>query len=193
LEESGLLGAFFPSLSPWIHGNSHGLTLLHENLEWLDRLCRSGTPPSPALFLAALFGPSLEEAALARHREGIPYQQAVDETCAILMEEISRVVCVPGRVGGRLRAILALQPSLHRMPPRRPASLANRPEFGDALTYLRLAAETRGEHRASLEWWDAFLLRAPSVACPEPPTNEGPAKRRRKRRRRHRRARQTAA
>ena len=193
MEKSGLLAALFPSLNRWIYGNGHRLRLLHANLEWLDHLYRSGTPPLPALFLTALFGPSLEEAALARHRDGIPRQQALDQTCAILMEEISAAVCVPGRVGARLRAILALQPSLQRKPPRRPASLARRPEFGDALAYLRLAAETRGEHRASLEWWDVFLLDAPSAAASEPPSDEAPTKRRRKRRRRHRRPRQTAA
>jgi poly(A) polymerase len=192
LEKSGLLAALFPSLGRWIYGNSHRLTLLDANLEWLDRLCRSGTPPTPALFLAALFGPSLEETALARHRDGIPRQQALDKTCAIFMEEISRAVCIPGRVGGRLRAALALQPSLQRMPPRRPVSSVGRPEFQEALAYLRLTAETRGEHRATLEWWDAFLLEAPSVACSEPPTDEDPRKRRRKKRRRHRRAHKAA-
>ncbi len=192
LEESGLLAALFPSLSRWIYGNSRRLALLHANLEWLDRLCRNGTPPSPVAFLTALFGPSVEEGALARHRDGIPRQQALDETCAIFMEEISEAVCIPRRVGDRLRAILALQPSLHRIPPRRPASLVSRPEFGDALAYLRLAAEAKREYRTALEWWDAFLLQAPSAACAEPSTNEAPTKRRRKRRRRHRRPRQTA-
>jgi poly(A) polymerase len=192
LEKSGLLGALFPSLGRWIYGNGHRLALLDANLDWLDRLYVSGTPLTPALFLAALFGPPLEEAALARHRDGIPRQQALDQACAILMVEISGAVCIPGRVGGRLRAILALQPSLHRMPPRRPASLAGRPEFGDALTYLRLTTEIRREHRASLEWWDAFLLEGPSVASSEPPADEGPAKKGKKRRRKRRRARQTA-
>ena len=193
LEGSGLLAALFPGLSRWIYGNGHRAALLEANLEWLDRLYRSGTPQGPALFLAALFGPFLEEAAQTRHRDGIPRQQAMDKTCALFMAEISGTVCVPGRVGGRLRALLALQPSLHRIPPRRPASLAGRPEFGDALAYLRLTAETKTEHRASLEWWDAFLSEAPSIVCSEPPTDEGRTNRRRKRRRRHRRPRQTAA
>jgi poly(A) polymerase len=193
LERSGLLAALFPSLSGWIYGNSHRLTLLDANLEWLDGLCRSGTPPTLALFLAALFGPSLEKAALARLRDGVPRPQALDEACAALMEETAKTVCIPGRVGTRLRAILALQHSLHKMAPRRPASVAGRPEFGDALAYLRLATETKREHRASVEWWDAFLLEAPSTASPDAPTDEAPAKRRRKRRRRRRRPGQTAA
>ena len=180
LEKSGLLAALFSSLGRWIYGGSHRLTLLDGE----PRVARSAVPkrhaPTPALFLAALFGPFLEEAAPARHRDGIPRQQALDKTCAFFLQEICMAVSVPGRVGGRLRAALALQPSLHRMPPRRPASVAGRPEFQDALAYLRLAAETRREHRATLEWWDAFLLQAPSVAYSEPPTDEDPTKKTKK-------------
>lgn len=193
LDKSGLLTALFPSLSQWIYGNSHRPTLLQANLECLDQLCRSGTPPSPALFLAALFGPSLEEVVLARHRDSIPHQQALDTVCAIFMEEVCKAAGIPGRVGSQLRAILALQPSLHRMPPRRPSSIVSGPEFADAMAYLRLTAETRRENRTSLEWWDTFLLEVPSVTCSEPPTNEAPVKRRRKRRSKHRHADRTAA
>ena len=193
LEGSGLLAALFPSLSRWIYGSGHRLTMLLSNLAWIDELCRSGTPPSPALFAAALFGPGLEEAALARHREGIPRHQALDEACAILLEEISRAISIPKRVGDRLRTILALQPSLHKMPPRRPASTIARPEFNEALAYLRLSAARRKELRAALEWWEAFLLTAPSPLPPEESAEEAPAKRRGKRRRRRRPRRRTAA
>ncbi|MCG6537844.1 MAG: poly(A) polymerase, partial [Syntrophales bacterium LBB04] len=186
LEKSGLLAALFPSLTRWIYGNSRGVALLDANLECLDQLYRSGTPASPALFLAALFGPSLQDAALARHRDGIPHQQALDAACATFMKEIFKIVSIPGRVGGRLRAILALQAFLHRMPPRRPDSVIARPEFREALAYLRVGVETRGEHRAALQWWDRFLLEAPSVSPSEPLTDEAPAKRRRRKRRRRR-------
>jgi poly(A) polymerase len=193
LEKSGLLAALFPSLTRWTYGNSRRLALLDANLEWLDQLYRSGTPASPALFLAGLFGPGLQDEALALHRDGIPHQQALDATCALFMKEIVQTVSVPGRVGGRLRAILALQASLHRIPSRRPASVIARPEFGEALAYLRIAAETRSEHRTPLQWWDHFLLEVPSVTPSEPPTDEPPAKRRRKRRRKRRGPRKTAA
>jgi poly(A) polymerase len=189
LEKSGLLTALFPGLSRWIYGNNHRLALLDTNLEYLDQQYRNGTPASLALFLAALFGPGLEKAALARHRDSIPRRQALDETCAIFMEEISRTVSIPGRVGNQLRAILALQASLNRMPPQQPASIAGRPEFGEALVYLRLAAETRRECKTSLEWWSTFLLETPSVICSEIPTDEAPSKKRRKRRRKSRRSR----
>jgi len=193
MEKSGLLAALFPGLGRWLYGESDRLPMLETNLAFLDRLHLDGAQPSPSLFVAALFGPSLEKAALARHREGIPRQQALDETCAAFMEEISRTVSVPGKVGNRLRAILALQVSLHRLPPRRPASIASRLEFAEALTYLRLVAETVKEHRAALEWWDAFLLGAPLEAPPEPSRDRVPRKRRRKRRRKGRRPPQNVA
>ena len=187
LEKSGLLTALFPSLSRWMYGDSHRLTLLLSNLDWFDRLTRCDTPPSPVLFLAALFGPSLEKAALARHREGVPGPQALDETCALFVKEISEAVNMPRKMTDRLRTILALQRSLRKMPPRRPASLAGRPEFADALAYLRLEAETTRECRPVLEWWDSFLLESPPVVSPEPEADAAPEKRHKKRRRRRRR------
>jgi poly(A) polymerase len=187
LEKSGLLAALFPGVNRWIYGNSSRLALLDANLEYLGQLYRSGAPASPALFLAGLFGPGLEDAALARHRDGIPYQQALDATCDIFMKEISKIVSIPGRVGNRVSAILALQSSLRKMPPRRPASMVVRPEFGEALAYLRLGAETRRKHLTPLEWWDGFL-KGHSVTPSEPAAGEPPAKRRRRRRRKRRRA-----
>lgn len=192
MEKSGLLVTLFPGLERWIYGDSSRLAALEANLAFLDQLHLGGTPPPPSLFLTALFGPGLEKAALARHREGIPRQQALDETCAAFMEEISRTVSVPGRVGNRLRATLALQASLHRMPPRRPASIVARPEFGEALMYLRIGAETAKELRAVVEWWDAFLLDAPPVKVSEA-AEKPPKKRRRRRKRKGRRPPRNAA
>jgi poly(A) polymerase len=192
LETSGLLTALFPGLGHWIYENSSHLKLLEVNLTCLDRLHGNGTPPSLALFLAALFGPSLEKTALARHREGIPRQQALEETCALFMKEICKTVSIPGRVGARLRAILALQASLHRMTRRRPASTAGKPEFTEALTYLRITAETIKEHHSPLEWWNTFVLENPVVPS-EPPTEGKSKKRRGKRRRKPRHARKAPA
>jgi poly(A) polymerase len=187
LDKSGLLATLFPGLYQWIYGGNSRLALLQANLEGLDQIYRNGTPPAPALFFAALFGPGLEEEALARTREDIPRPLALDATCANFMEEIRKTVCIPGRVGSQLRAILALQPSLHKMPPRRPASIVIRPEFAAALMYLRLISETRRENRASLEWWDTFLSAAPSSALEEQPTDEIPKRKRRRRRRKRQR------
>jgi poly(A) polymerase len=186
LETSGLLAGLFPGLGRWLSENSRHLTALRTNLEYLDRQWQSGLPPSPALFFAAFFGPRLEEAVLARHRDGIPHQQALEAEHTASMEEVCRTVTIPGRVGNQMRGILAMQPSLHRSPPRRPSRLVSRPEFADALAYLRLTAETGGKNLAALEWWDAFLSGVPSAIRPEPPTDETPAKRRRKRRRKRR-------
>jgi poly(A) polymerase len=185
LDTSGLLAALFPGFIRWLRENGDHLTLLNTNLEWLDRLSRSGLTPSPALFLAALFGPYLEEEALARHLDGIPHLQALDTVCAMFLEELCKTVCIPGRIGGQLRRILAFQPSLHRKPPRRPAALVGRPDFADAMAYLCLIGKTREENRTAREWWETFL-EAPSATRPEPPTDEVPVKVRRKRRRRHR-------
>ncbi len=192
METSGLLAALFPALGRWLTGSGDDLTVLDTNLECLDRLYRGGLPPSAPLFLAALFGPTLEEEALARHRDGIPYQQALDAACALFLEELCKTVCIPGRIGGQLRRILAFQPSLHRMPPRRPAALVGRSEFADAMAYLCLTAKTRNENRCSLEWWETYI-KNPPVAGVEPPPQEAPAKRRRRRGRRRRPSVQPAA
>jgi poly(A) polymerase len=192
LDQSGLLAALFPRLSRWIYGYSKHLTSVLSNLGWIDQLWQNGTPGPPALFLAALFGPSLEEEAVAYHRNGIPYQQALDTTHAVFIEELCKPGLIPVRVGNQLRAILGLQPYLHKMPPRRPSSIIKRSEFADAMAYLRLTAMSTSEHRRSLEWWEAFVLEAPSLPSSEPARNEiPPKKRRKKRRRRHRRSSQT--
>lgn len=187
LLKSGLLPPLFPGLSLWLGESNLNLTRLCENLEWLDRQHGNGdSPPSPLLFLAVFFGPVLESQALVRQRDGVPRQQALAAVQNVFMEELCRTVHVPARIGGRMRNLLAMQPSLHRMPPRRPASLAGRPDFADALAYLRLGAEVRGENRSALKWWEDFLSNSSSVTSPELPSGEAPPKRRRRRRRRRR-------
>jgi len=184
LDTSGLLAALFPGLSQWLSKSTRHRTIMNTNLDCLDRQCQSGAPPSPALFFAAFFGPFLEDRALVQHQEGIPHQQALDDLCTLSMEEVCKTVSIPGRVGNQLRGILAMQPALHKRPPRRPAIMVNRPEFADALAYLRLAVEVREENRTTLEWWEAFLAGvSPAISSASPPA-ESPSKRRRKRRRR---------
>ncbi|MCE5265378.1 MAG: polynucleotide adenylyltransferase PcnB [Deltaproteobacteria bacterium] len=185
LDKSGLLAALFPGLRRWLEGNDDRRAILHTNMECLDRLHRSGLPASPALFLAALFGPCLEEETLARNRDGIPHVQALHNACAVFMEEFCKTVTVPGRVSGQLRGILALQPSLHRMPPRRPASLVGRPDFADAMSYLCLIAKTREENKATREWWQNFL-QTTAAGGAAPAADELPARRRKRKRRRRR-------
>lgn len=186
LDRSGLLAALFPVFYQWIYESNGRCTFLQTSLEGLDQLYRNGTPASLALFLAAFFGTYLEEEALAHTRDGIARPLALDATCAQFMEDVRKTVCVPGRVGSQLRAILALQPSLHKIPPRRPSLIVGRPEFAGALAYLRLMSEARRENQSSLEWWETFLLAPLSAIHEEPPVNEVP-KRKRRRRHRHRR------
>lgn len=159
--------------------------MVQTNLEGLDELCQRGISISPAFFFAALFGPRLEADTLVRHRDGIPRQQAMDDAYAIFRDDSCKNVSMPVRVGDRLRRIITFQHSLHRMPPRRPAVMVNRPEFSESLAYLRLSA-VRAEKNLTtiLNWWDNFLSAAPSIVCSEPPGTESPVKRRRKRRRR---------
>ncbi len=195
LNQSGLLAALFPALSRWMAGEDSRIALLDRRLESLDRACASGKPPSPALFLAALFGPSLEEEALARHREGVPFRQALDLAGAELMKGISATVSIPGRAGNGLRAIVGLQPSLHRMPPRRPALTAGKPEFPEALAYLALTATTGKEYQDCLAWWESYQLNgppAPPAAVEVPPGQPRKKRARRRRRTRHRKKKGTA-
>jgi len=187
LEGSGLLEALFPDLFRWLQGNHRGRAMLLAGLEGLDEQVHRGSPLSPALFLAAVFGPMLEEAVLLRSRDGIPHLQALHEACALFLEGFCRVVTIPGRVGSQLRGILAAQPALHRMPPRRPAAVARRLEFPEALTYLRLKVETNQGDGKVLAWWDAFLSGGPTPVTAESPVDSAPAKRRKRKRKRRRR------
>ena len=189
LERSGLLAALFPGLGRWILGRDRRFKLLESKFGFLDQLHLNGTPASPALFLSILFGPGLEKAAFVRHRDGIPRRQALKEACDVFIEEMSEIVTVPHKVGIRLSAMLGLLSALRKTPPRRPASVAARPEFVDALAYLRLTERASKESQGQIEWWEAFLADAPSAHPSEQPDNTVPKKKRKRRRRKPRSAR----
>ena len=184
MAESGLLMALFPWLARWLYRGGARIDLMHAALNWLDSLVRNGIPPTPPLLLAALFGPSLEERLIDSHRDGIPHQQALHATCAEFLEELRKTVTVPARVSNQMRGILALQPSLHKVPPRRPQALVDRHDFTDAFAYLKFMADTRGENRTSSAWWDAYLSGVPFEGILETKPEKAPVRRRRKRRRR---------
>ncbi|HQG34924.1 MAG TPA: polynucleotide adenylyltransferase PcnB [Syntrophales bacterium] len=194
LDESGLLAALFPGLDRRLREDPRHRGRVHKNLAGLDQLHRNGTPASPALLLAALFGPGLEAEALAHSRDGgIPHQQALDAVCTQTLKEISQTVAVTVRTGDRLRRILASQPALHRRPPRRPAALAARAEFTESLTYLRLTTDAGEGNRPALEWWEGFLAGTPPALSAGATQDDGavpaegpPRKRRHRRRRRSR-------
>ena len=168
------------------------MALLEANLGYIDGLYRNGSPVSPALFMTALFGPAIQDMALAHHRNGIPFQQALDAACECFTKESPKIVTIPGRVSSRVGDILSLQASLHRMPPRRPASIVAKPAFGEALAYLRLEVETRHEHESCLKWWDAYLLEPSPAAPPDAPPDKPPAKKGRRKRRFRRRVKKSA-
>lgn len=186
MHTSGLLAALFPMLGKWLGGNTQRLNLMNTNLETLDCRCRMGISSSPALFFAAFFGPLLAETTLAGRREGIPARLTRDVACTDLMKECSQTVSIPGKVANQLRNILAMQHSLHKVPPRRPSVIVKKPEFTDALAYLHLEGTLGGENQSSLAWWDAFLSGKASSIITEAPTDEAPAKRQRRRKRRRR-------
>ena len=186
METSGLLLPVFPALSQWLSAKSDHRKALCLSLNNIDQQCRAGIPPSPALFFAIFFGPCLEEKIYLRHREGIPYAQALDEICAVFLKECSQTVNIPGRVGNQMRGIMTLRHFIRRLPPRRPANLAARPEFTDALAFLRLGAGDDRKCLAALSWWDAYLAR---TTAPEPDLQDvekTSTKKRRKRKRRRR-------
>ncbi|MDI9569257.1 MAG: polynucleotide adenylyltransferase PcnB [Pseudomonadota bacterium] len=191
LAESGLLAILFPDLGRWLAADELHRRRIQTNLEGLDERRQGGTPPTPSLLLAALLGPSLEEAALADHREGIPFQQALDRACGAALKALGGTVTIPARIDDRMRRIIAMQQALRRRPPRRPAALSGRREFAEALDYLCMTA-TPGEGQAAREWWAAFLAGAQpetiaGTAADDAPTGRAATRRKRGKRRRPRR------
>ena len=183
LEESGLLTSLLPSLSRWLYGTSERRMLLNALLKQIDLLSAMGEQVSPPLFLALIFGPLLDHDALMRHRNGLPRQQSLDAACASFLEDMYPTVRIPARLGGSMRSILALQPALHKTPPRRPHSILSRPGCSDAITYLRITAEITGENREESTWWQSFISDHASSRPPEQETDGGPSRRKRRRRR----------
>ena len=162
LEKSGLLASLFPGLTDRIRTEPGLFQTLEKNLQSIDELADSGTSISPALVLTALFGESIEKEASLRHQEGIPRRQALDVSCAAFLEEIAKTAHIPGRVATRLCSILALKSSICKMPPRRPGTIAGRPEFPETLVYLGVTARSHSEYDTILRWWETFIAESPA-------------------------------
>jgi poly(A) polymerase len=190
LEKSGLLAALFPGLSERIHSEPGLFQTIERNLRSIDGLVGSGSSVSPALILAALFGESIEKEALGRHHDGIPRRQALDASCAAFLAEIAQTAHIPGRVAGRFAAILALKSGICRMPPRRPGTIAGRPEFAEALVYISIAAQSQGEYGSILQWWENFIIENPASEGTSEAVVAAPGKKRRRKRKRPHRAKQ---
>lgn len=189
IDSSGLLSTMFPLFNQWLCANRERGTLLDSIVGRLDQMIGDDFPVSPHLLLAAIFGPCLEELALARHRNGMPRPQAIDASCAVFLEDICRTVRIPAKTGNLIRNILTFQHSLHKVPPRRPAALVSRSEFNDALSYLQIMSDLRNTGNASALWWSSFLADHPPETIDSVTPDDLPKKKRRKRRR-HRKAQQ---
>ena len=190
LEKSGLLASLVPGLSGRMHAEPGLFETIEANLKSIDELVKGGATVSPALLLAALFGESIETEAWERHQGGIPRRQALDASCAAFLEEIAKTAHVPGRVAIRLCSILALKSGVCKMPPKRPGTIAGRPEFEETLVYLSIAARSHSEYQSVMRWWEAFTSENPVAADAGRSPEEPPRKKRRRRRRRPRRARE---
>ena len=185
LETSGLLAALFPGLGRWLAGNGDRRAMLHTNLECLDRLYRSGLPPSRA----ALSGRALRPRPGGGGACPPPRRHPLPAGAGCRMRRF------PGRV---------LQDRLHPGTDRR--STAPHPRLS-ALAAPNAAATSRlpgrqarfcGRHvlplshgkdagrKPMLPGMVGGLHKDPSRCGVEPPTEEAPAKRRRKRGRRRR-------
>ncbi len=190
LEKSGLLASLLPGLSERMRTEPGLFQTFETHLRSIDGLARSGAPISPALFFTALHGESIEREALKRHQDGMPRRQALDASCAAFLEEIAKTAHIPGRVATRLCAILTLKSSICKMPPRRPNTIAGRPEFPETLVYLSVVAESHTEYHSILQWWETFIVESP-VSEETPETSDDiPRKKRRRKRRRSNRAKQ---
>ena len=187
LEKSGLMASLFPLLSDEIRAEPGLSEAIEANLRSIDELVESGATVTPALILTVLFGEMIEKEAAGRHKDGVPRRQALDASCAAFLEEIAKTAHIPGRVTGRLFSILALKSSMCKIPPRRPGTIAGRPEFPETLVYMSIAARSHQENENILRWWENFISENPVSADAGRTFDETPRKKRRRRRRRSRR------
>ncbi|MRR08303.1 MAG: hypothetical protein EG828_15545 [Deltaproteobacteria bacterium] len=187
LEKSGLMASLFPLLNEQTRAEPGLSEAIEANLRSVDELVESGATVSPALLLTVLFGELIEKEAAGRHKDGVPRRQAFDASCAAFLEEIAKTAHIPGRVAGRLFSILALKSGMCKIPPRRPGTIAGRPEFPETLVYMSISARSHREYENILRWWENFISENPASADAVPPSDETPHKKRRRRRRRSRR------
>ncbi|MBI5655805.1 MAG: polynucleotide adenylyltransferase PcnB [Geobacter sp.] len=191
LDESGLLQALCPQYCCWLATEETDVrkAQMLAILEGLDRMVHGGKTPSPPFFLSALFGQYLEENSLSIHLEGLPRQLALDAACAGLLEDLARTIRIPVRIGSQVRAIHSIQHTLHKVPPRKPHTLASRSEFSDGIAYLRLNADATGKNQNARSWWDDFLAGKELHLIEHEETGQNPAPKRKRKRRRNRKRR----
>jgi poly(A) polymerase len=183
IDKCGLFSTMFPLFNQWLFANRDRAAFLHSILARIDQMIEEDSQVSPHLLLAAIFGPCLEDQALVRHRNGMPRLQAIDASCAVFLEDTCRTVRIPAKTGNLIRNILTFQHSLHKVPPRRPESLASRSEFNDALSYLQIISDLRNTGNPSILWWNNFLASRTLETIDSNKPDDMPKKKRRKRRR----------
>ncbi len=194
LRRTGLFAVLFPCFSDWLERESDGFphTGIGEALDRVDYCVQSGGNVSPQLLLALMFGQYLAEKSARFLAGGAQPQQAMDLAVAELLEEQASIVQIPHKIGLQVRAIFASQHRFRKMPGRHPLSFIKRPGFGEALDYLRIAADITGENGELFTWWEAFVRDNRQSAAIVPVAEElrvpEAARKRRRRRRKKRNA-----
>ncbi|HEX2964473.1 MAG TPA: polynucleotide adenylyltransferase PcnB [Syntrophorhabdaceae bacterium] len=184
LDQSGLLSSMFPQLQRWVYARQENKLIVQRNLEYLDQISQSDDRSTAAVLLAALLGPLTEEQSLVLKHEGVPYQAAVIKTCENQIELVRTRMNVPKRISAQFRALLVLQGSLRRIPPKRASVLLQKPEFHDALCYLRMMSRFKKDNLEAVNWWNKY-----SSSLSKPGLNDSQSEeysKKRKRRKRHR-------
>jgi len=186
LYKSSLFTALFPDLSQWINRSRNNLNLIYNNLDRLDKLYQNGKASSVVLFFSFLLGPYIEDNALSKHRDSVSYKQALENVCNEILKSVCETVTLPKRVCNMIHGVLSLQQSLRRVPPKHPDSMIVRPEFSDAILYMRLKAENSDEKNEHLQWWDEYLNQKQASSSIEQLSNKAQKKRRKNRCRKNR-------
>ena len=155
--KSGLLSALFPDILRWISLSRKNMSLIYNNLDYLDKLYKDGKTLSIELFLTFFLGPFIEADALVKHKNNVPYKQALENVCKDTLKNICKTVTLPKRISNTVHNILSLQQSFRTVSHRHPHSIIDKPGFPDAILYLRLKTETKNGKNDHLKWWDQFL------------------------------------
>ena len=184
LNRSGLLASLFPDFQHWLHSRHDSITVVRNNLEYLDQVYAVEGRPSTALLLAALFGPLTEETAVLSKHEGIPYQPAIEAACKVLTEHLRTCINVPKLTANQFRSLLTLQSAFDRIPPKRPSALLQRSEFSDALVYFRMMSSVRKENHDAVKWWEKYISSTRLLMSRDDTFLDTEKKKKRKRRRR---------
>ena len=190
LRRTGLFAALFPHFSDWLNSETDGFphTRIGEALERIDSRIQEGEKVPPHLLVVLMFGQYLEEKGERFKAVGGAPQQAMDRAVAEFLEELVPTVQIPSKVALLARSILGCQARFRKTPGKQPLSFIRRPCFGEALDYLRITGDSRGEDRELSAWWEKFVRDNPEPAgaesSGEPPPRPAAARKRKKRRRR---------